>query len=750
LTGLRADGSEAAGYAKGNGSLISTEQDAHGSHAWGSAEEGVISTGEDAYGSHAWGNALNEGQIKTGENAKGSEASGFASGPESLISTGDGAEGSRAEGYVENGGQILTGLRADGSEASGYASSGGSIKTGDDAEASHAWGFAFGNGSRIETGIDAVGSLACGYAQDGGNIFTGNDADGSEASGYAIGENSSIQTGGQSKGSHAWGSAETNSFIKTEDQSKGSHAWGSAETNSFIKTEGQSKGSHAWGSAETNSFIITGPRAFGSEASGYVNQNSSIGTAGSAYGSKASGVASAQSHIGTYLQAYGSMAWGYATNQSDIYTGTSAYGSEASGYANKGTIRTGSNAYGSRAIGWVDTQSGAPTESIEADGLASFAFGRHVKNSNNYSLILGRYGIAKPNSSSSSPTISGEGSFQIAGGQDSNVSNGISVIIGTSMFNNVAPTGGGAANFWLTSGADYAEYFEWLDGNPDNEDRIGYFVELEQGKIKLASSSNRAIGVVTSIFSGSSIIADVAYQYWHGAHLRDEFGRVKYRLSYASTLKDILTKYNIEITDNIRQILQNDNPDTIKDELLQQEFRLRPDITSPSPNLSTLKHEHSRHVKTQLSSVKELTRREHPHIDSSSENPPLSESPSSDSDLTYPESGEPPVEITTNSSLDNPSLDDMRQEILNAIPIRIALLNPEFDPSRPYVPRSDRKEWAPVGLLGKVFVRDNGLCQVGDRCNCENGIAIPGQKWPVLSRHSPQVIRILFLPHLSE
>ncbi len=26
-----------------------------------------------------------------------------------------------------------------------------------------------------------------------------------------------------------------------------------------------------------------------------------------------------------------------------------------------------------------------------------------------------------------------------------------------------------------TSGADYAEYFEWLDGNPEAEDRRGYF-----------------------------------------------------------------------------------------------------------------------------------------------------------------------------------------------------------------------------------------------------------------------------------
>lgn len=29
--------------------------------------------------------------------------------------------------------------------------------------------------------------------------------------------------------------------------------------------------------------------------------------------------------------------------------------------------------------------------------------------------------------------------------------------------------------------ADYAEYFEWADGNPNNEDRTGYFVKLKDG-----------------------------------------------------------------------------------------------------------------------------------------------------------------------------------------------------------------------------------------------------------------------------
>ena len=38
-----------------------------------------------------------------------------------------------------------------------------------------------------------------------------------------------------------------------------------------------------------------------------------------------------------------------------------------------------------------------------------------------------------------------------------------------------------------SSGADYAEYFEWADGNLFNEDRIGKFITLVNGnKIKIA------------------------------------------------------------------------------------------------------------------------------------------------------------------------------------------------------------------------------------------------------------------------
>ncbi len=49
------------------------------------------------------------------------------------------------------------------------------------------------------------------------------------------------------------------------------------------------------------------------------------------------------------------------------------------------------------------------------------------------------------------------------------------------------------------TGADFGEYFEWYDGNPNNENRTGYFVTLHEdtGKIKIANSEDDILGITT-------------------------------------------------------------------------------------------------------------------------------------------------------------------------------------------------------------------------------------------------------------
>ena len=74
---------------------------------------------------------------------------------------------------------------------------------------------------------------------------------------------------------------------------------------------------------------------------------------------------------------------------------------------------------------------------------------------------------------------------------------------------------------YSASGADYAEYFEWLDSNPDNEDRVGYFVTLDGNKIKIANEGDYILGVV----SANPLVIGNNDMQWQGKFKKDEFGR---------------------------------------------------------------------------------------------------------------------------------------------------------------------------------------------------------------------------------
>lgn len=137
-----------------------------------------------------------------------------------------------------------------------------------------------------------------------------------------------------------------------------------------------------------------------------------------------------------------------------------------------------------------------------------------------------------------------------------------------------------AAASWLNS--DFGEYFEWADGNLDNEDRIGYMVQLNGEKIEYAKSFEKCIGIIsgTCSFVGGSCSLE-----WHGRFLKDEWGR----------------------------------------HLYDEENNL--------------------------------------------------------------------------------------------------IINPEYDENLEYIPREQRKEWSPVGLLGQVLTRQDGTLEVGGFAGCKDGIA---------------------------
>ena len=78
---------------------------------------------------------------------------------------------------------------------------------------------------------------------------------------------------------------------------------------------------------------------------------------------------------------------------------------------------------------------------------------------------------------------------------------------------------------WNAGGADYAEYFEWSDGNTDNEDRVGYTVVLDNEKIRKATSSDDAVNVIGAVSGNPSVIGDVDLDKWKHRYLTDDFGR---------------------------------------------------------------------------------------------------------------------------------------------------------------------------------------------------------------------------------
>lgn len=86
-----------------------------------------------------------------------------------------------------------------------------------------------------------------------------------------------------------------------------------------------------------------------------------------------------------------------------------------------------------------------------------------------------------------------------------------------------------AGGAYKTVGADYAEYFEWLDGNVDNQDRIGLFVTLDGDKIKLANHGDYILGVISA---NPSIVGNSAELDWHDKYKTDVYGRLIYDESH--------------------------------------------------------------------------------------------------------------------------------------------------------------------------------------------------------------------------
>lgn len=157
-----------------------------------------------------------------------------------------------------------------------------------------------------------------------------------------------------------------------------------------------------------------------------------------------------------------------------------------------------------------------------ANGSCSAAIGNSATANGESSIAMG-YGttaneinmaIGKLNKIPTATSIGGNtGDLFIIGNGAGSKSNAFRVAANGSVYGTKAYT---------ASGADYAEMFEWDDGNPDNEDRRGLFVTLDSEKIRLAKSDDDYIlGVVSAT---PSIVADAQTDDWGKKWKTDIFG----------------------------------------------------------------------------------------------------------------------------------------------------------------------------------------------------------------------------------
>ena len=539
---------------------------------------------------------------------------------------------------------------------------------------SHAQGdptYAYGSHSMAEGfGTTSIGfashaagyqTLAMGYNSFSQGSFTA-----------AIGSDShsqGIKTVATNIASHAQGVMTTSSGYAAHAQGFMTTASGSDSHSQGHGTNASGLAAHAEGYMTTASGDISHAEGFGTVAYGLASHSEGESTIASGINSHAQGLQTTSSGFASHAEGFGTVASAQGSHSEGYFTLASGFGSHAEGDF---TIASGddSHAEGLRTVASAP-QSHAQGLQTTANSFASFATGNFLTTNgitglnlfglNGTGYILPSNTLASSSIPAGTVTLDASYGLQLAHGNAfMNTSNGygIGLVFGLNGGASARPDIRGICGGWHTALADYAEYFEWADGNPTNEDRIGNFVSLVGEKIEIANNKANVIGI-TSATSG--FIGDTQDLGWGSTNLYDDFGRLITSDSYSLAIKDYLSKNSIKPTNELNQILESKIDKSVINDVL---------LLVPSD-----------HVKN----------------------------------------------------------------VIDIAPKKINVMNPLYDPHKSYIPRSMRKEWIPVGLMGKIFVKDDGTCKVGERCSLlSNGTATQGDQWPVLSRTSANVIRILF------
>jgi hypothetical protein len=72
-------------------------------------------------------------------------------------------------------------------------------------------------------------------------------------------------------------------------------------------------------------------------------------------------------------------------------------------------------------------------------------------------------------------------------------------------------------------------------------------------------------------------------------------------------------------------------------------------------------------------------------------------------------------------------------------------INPDYDPDMEYTDRSNRPEWDAVGMFGVLAVYDDGSCEVGGFCTCnDDAIATKSVRgYRVIQRVTDNIVKVV-------
>jgi len=304
---------------------------------------------------------------------------------------------------------------------------------------------------------------------------------------------------------------------------------GSNSTTLGSNCEASGISSHAEGSGTTASAGYDHAEGYYTTASGDGAHSEGKWTSASGQGAHAEGTGLSPTSI-TSASGSGAHAEGYRTTASGA--GAHAEGQHTTASANnahaEGQSTTASN-LASHAEGYETSASGSSGAHSE---------GNNTTASGNYSHAEGYYTTATGISSHAEGYYTTSLSYQHAAGHHNDTSlataasssgtTGTLFVLGngtsSAKSNAMRVTGTGAViakAAYQSTGADYAEWQEWADGNPDNEDRRGYFVVFYGDKIRKATSEDKNI---VGVVSANPCIIGNNDDGWRGKFLMDEFG----------------------------------------------------------------------------------------------------------------------------------------------------------------------------------------------------------------------------------